>query len=156
MAKAEQPLLVYADTSVFGGALDAEFREQSLPFFEAVRKGKVLLFVSLVVLEELDRAPEDVRVFFSQLSEHVTETAIDESAYTLRKGYLDANVIGTRWTADALHVAVATVSGCHAIASWNFKHIVNYRRISLYNEVNRQFGFGTLAIHTPPELVTAE
>ena len=39
--------------------------------------------------------------------------------------------------ADALHVAVATVSGCSVIVSWNFKHIVNYRKIPLYNAINR-------------------
>jgi len=37
---------------------------------------------------------------------------------------------------DALHVAVATVSNCRLIVSWNFKHIVNFQKIPLYNGVN--------------------
>jgi hypothetical protein len=68
-----------------------------------------------------------------------------------------AQVVGPKWQAYALHVAVATVSGCRAIVSWNLKHIVNYRRIPLYNGVNQMRGYGgPMAIHTPPELISDE
>ncbi len=56
----------------------------------------------------------------------------------------------------ALHVAAATVSGCRAIVSWNFKHIVNFRRIPLYNGVNQMEGYGPIAIHTPLEVIFDE
>jgi hypothetical protein len=65
-------------------------------------------------------------------------------------------VVSPKWAADALHVAVASVNGYHAIVSWNFKHIVNYRRISLYNGVNLTEGYTPIAIHTPPEVVIDE
>ena len=38
--------------------------------------------------------------------------------------------------ADALHIAFATVAGVDILVSWNFKYIVNFRRIRAYNEVN--------------------
>ncbi|MDQ1255697.1 MAG: hypothetical protein QG656_290 [Candidatus Hydrogenedentes bacterium] len=63
------------------------------------------------------------------------------------------HVVSAKWAADALHVAVATVSGCRAIVSWNFKHIVNFRRIPLNNEVNQMQGYGPIAIHTPQEVI---
>ena len=41
-----------------------------------------------------------------------------------------------RHSADALHVAQATVASCRVIVSWNFKHIVHFAKIPLYNAVN--------------------
>lgn len=148
-----QPMRVYADTSVFGGALDREFSDLSEAFFERVRTGCIELVVSSVVLEELENAPAAVQRFFEELSPHVRRVAVDEDAYELRKAYLRARVVSPKWAADALHVAVATLSGCQAIVSWNFKHIVNFRRIPLYNAINQTEGYGPIAIHTPPEVV---
>ena len=58
--------------------------------------------------------------------------------------------------ADALHVAIATAHECDAIVSLNFKHIVHFDKISLYNSVNLANGFGPLAIHSPQEVVHYE
>lgn len=152
----QKPMRVYADTSVFGGAQDREFRELSEPFFARVREGAVRLVVSPVVLGELQGAPEAVRHHFAELSPFVERVEMDEEAFALRDAYLRAQIVAPKWQADALHVAAATVSGCRAIVSWNFKHIVNFRRIPLYNGVNQTQGYGPIAIHTPPEVVFDE
>ena len=149
----KRPMRVYADTSVFGGARDREFRGLSEPFFARARVGAVELVVSSVVLDELEGAPEDVRSFFEEMSPFIQRVDIGDDAYGLRQAYLRAQVVGPKWEVDALHVAVATVSGCRAIVSWNFKHIVNFKRIPLYNGVNQTEGYGPIAIHTPPEVV---
>ena len=36
--------------------------------------------------------------------------------------------------------------------SWNFRHMVNWRRIRAYNEVNRQNGYAAIDIRTPEEI----
>ena len=48
--------------------------------------------------------------------------------------------------------AIATVSACAAIVSWNFKHIVNFARIPLYNGINLSNGYSAIAIHTAQEV----
>ena len=53
-------------------------------------------------------------------------------------------------------MALATVSGCRLIVSWNFKHIVNFQKIPLYNGVNQASGYGPIGIHTPPEVIVDE
>ena len=53
----------------------------------------------------------------------------------------------------ALVVAIAVVAEADVIASWNFKHIVNRRRIQLYNAVNVIRGYGRVDIFSPRELV---
>lgn len=152
----KKPMRIYADTSVFGGACDREFKDLSKTFFERVHAGDIVLYVSAVTIDELDGAPENVRAFFESISPDVKRLEIGEDAYALRQAYLQAGVVSPKWAADALHVAVASVNGCHAIVSWNFKHIVNYRRISLYNGVNLIEGYTSIAIHTPPEVVIDE
>jgi predicted nucleic acid-binding protein len=151
-----RPVRVYADTSVFGGALDVEFSALSEAFFALVRAGAMELVVSSVVVDELDGAPQAVRDFFDELAPLIVRVEVDEDADTLQQAYLSAQIVGRKWETDAMHVAVATVSGCRAIVSWNFKHIVNFRRIPLYNEVNRVAGYAPIAIHTPPEVASYE
>jgi hypothetical protein len=55
------PLRVYADTSVFGGCFDVEFKDESVRFFEEVRLGQFIVVVSNVTLDELELAPDPVR-----------------------------------------------------------------------------------------------
>ena len=40
-----------------------------------------------------------------------------------------------------MHVALATVANARMIVSWNFKHIVNFQKIPLYNAVNKLKGY---------------
>ena len=54
----QRPMRIYADTSVFGGAVDREFSALSESFFAHVRAGGVELVVSSVVLDGLGGAPE--------------------------------------------------------------------------------------------------
>ena len=52
----------------------------------------------------------------------------------------------------ALHIALATVARVDVLVSWNFKHIVNLRRIHAYNAVNLKKGYPLLEIRSPWEV----
>jgi len=64
--------------------------------------------------------------------------------------------VGAKWSTDALHVALATVSRCRVVVSWNFKHIVHFDKIPLYNGVNLINGYEALSINTPAEIIAYE
>ncbi len=147
---------VYADTCVFGGVLDLEFARPSKRFFDEVRTGKIRLVVSSVVRDELEEAPTEVRRFFRTVSSDCEYILVTAPALRLQRAYLDAGVVGRGSELDALHVALASAAGCAVIVSWNFRHIVNFRRIPMYNEVNRAQGFAAIAIHSPSEVVSDE
>lgn len=149
-------MLVYVDTSVFGGAFDREFEAASNAFFERARAGVLQVRISALVLDELEKAPAAVKRLFLEFEPLMRRVDIDDAAYRLQQAYLAARIVSAQRETDALHVAIATVSGCRAIVSWNFKHIVNFRRITLYNEVNRMEGYEPIAIHTPMEVVFDE
>lgn len=147
---------VYADTSVFGGAYDTEFAKASNAFFERVRQGIYRLVISTPVRDELEKAPISVRRLLAELGPKAERIEISLEAVQLQEAYLRAGIVSEQSRVDALHVALASVSGCSLIVSWNFKHIVNFRRIPLYNGVNLSNGYSMLTICSPPEVIEDE
>lgn len=151
-----KPIRVYADTSVFDGTCDREFAEASTAFFDLVRSSRFQLVVSTVVLDELVNAPEEVRSFFHEMLAYTEVVEPSGQAETLQQAYMDAHIVAAAHGQDAFHVASASTSGCAIIVSWNFKHIVNYRRVPLYNAVNVGAGYTPITICSPLEIVDDE
>lgn len=147
---------VYVDTCVFGGVFDEEFREESRAFFDEARSGRFRLVVSAIVAGEVRRAPAQVREWFEALTPWLETVRVSDGALRLVDAYVGAGIVTERRRTDALHVAIAVASGCQAIVSWNFRHLVHFDKIALYNEVNLTQGFGTIAIHTPQEVLYYE
>jgi len=147
---------VYADTSVFGGVYDDEFKAPSRTFFEQVKSGQFVLVTSAVVQDEMAAAPPTVRRFFEELLGPAEVTDITASALELRDAYLQAKIVAPKYSADALHVALATVAGCPLIVSWNFQHIVHFEKIPLYNAINTLQGYQPIAIFSPREVIRYE
>ena len=153
---ARKALRVYADTSVFGGVWDEEFSKPSRAFFDQVRDGRFDLVLSPLIQQELIPAPEQIRRFLEDLlpdSEVATETA---NATQLQRAYLEAGIVSEKSADDALHVAIATISRCSMIVSWNFRHIVHFDKVPMYNAVNVRNGYPQIAIHSPSEVIEYE
>jgi len=108
------------------------------------------------VRNELEGAPEHVFNLYEEMLQHAEVIDVSEEAIQLQRMYLETGILGPQSKADALHVALATESQCSVIASWNFKHIVNFKKIPLYNGVNLTHGYNSIAIHTPQEITTDE
>ena len=149
-------LCVYADTSVFGGVFDDEFALSSRAFLEQVRQGRFQLASSVLVRDELREAPKRVRDLFGEMVDWMEISEIREDGVDLQIAYLGAGIVGEGAMADALHVAMATVLDCRMIVSWNFRHIVHFQKIPLYNAVNKMQGYAEIAIHAPQEVVVYE
>ena len=147
------PMRIYADTSVFGGIQDDVFASASNMFFEQVREGHFHLVVSGLVEQELRKAPAAVRAVFEEFLPVMEVVQESEAALSLQQAYLDNGVLTSNWADDALHVALASISECAAIVSWNFKHIVNLKRISLYNAVSMLHGYRSIEIRSPLEVL---
>ena len=146
-------LRVYVDTSVFGGVGDARFAEASRRFFDGVKMGDIIALLSAETLREPAKAPTFVQETWQGLPpEGVDEVPITREVEELAEAYIRANVLGPASASDALHVATATVAGADLIVSWNFKHIVNFRRIRGHNSVNVAQGYRALTILSPLEI----
>lgn len=147
---------VYADTSVLGGVWDIEFDAASQRFLDLCRAGTFSLVVSTSVRDELEAAPGKVKDVWKGIMPYVELVSVTPEATNLQRAYLNAGVVTPKCDLDALHVAIATVSKCDMIVSWNFRHIVNYRRIPMYNRVNLASGYQAIGIYSPLEVIGDE
>ena len=139
---------IYADTSVFGGVFDQEFSAPSKQFFNEVDLGRFELVTSAVVEAEVEPAQENIRRFFTKYAESATIADISKEALELQSHYISSGVVTEKSLDDALHVAIATVSACDLIVSWNFKHIVHFDKIPKYNAVNVLKGYSQIGIYS--------
>jgi predicted nucleic acid-binding protein len=147
---------VYVDASVFGGQFDDEFAESTKPFFDAILAGQATALISDTLVGELAGAPERVQDLLDRVRKGPCEhLGLRDEAQDLRDAYLAAGVLTPRWTDDALHVAHAVVARADAIASWNFKHMVNPLRIRAFDGVNTAQGYGPVVIMTPSDIANA-
>ena len=79
---------VYADTSVYGGAFDAEFERASRAFFDQVEAGRFRLSLSAIVQNELANAPEEVRELVRGLLKSAETIETTDAVLDLRDAYL--------------------------------------------------------------------
>jgi len=144
---------VYTDTSVLGGCEDDEFREPSRRLVEACIGGELTLVLSELAVRELEAAPAGVREVVGRIPDACIEPlSLSPEADELAAAYIREGAIGARMRVDALHIALATIARVDVLVSWNFKHIVNLKRIHAYNAVNLKRGYPLLEIRTPREV----
>ena len=145
---------VHIDTSVIGGCLDDEFRKWSLRLMKEFAAGGKTAVISDVTMRELARGPAAVRAVLDPIPESAFERVVlDDEARHLARAYLADKVVAPDDARDAQHIAVATIARVDVLVSWNFKHIVNFRRIRLYNSVNLRQGYGIIDIRSPREVL---
>ncbi len=147
---------VYADTSVFGGVFDVEFEEPSRTFFDLVRIGKFQLNVSGITAKEIEQAPPHVSNFFDEWLSYMEVVPISQEVLSLRDAYLSHGILTPNYMEDATHVAAASVAEVNMIVSWNFRHIVHFEKIRMYNAVNVLYEYPEIEIRSPSEVIDYE
>lgn len=145
---------IYIDTSIIGGCEDEEFSSASLKLVESIRKGEFKVLVSDLLVRELSLAPESIRGILQSIPlENIEQISETEDAVWLQRAYISARILGKASLNDALHVAIATVAKADMIISWNFKHIVHFDKIRMFNAVNLKEGYGIIDIRSPLEVI---
>lgn len=141
---------IYTDTSVIGGCFDIEFKDHSLALFEEFKFGYKKMICSDLVLVELRPARQEIKDKLAEIpSSHVISVKSSEEVEYLARTYVELGALTNKSYNGALHIAYAILSDADALASWNFKHIVNFDKIKMYNAINSQLGYKTIEILTP-------
>ena len=130
-------------------------KETTQRFFQTVRTRSDTLYISDLVLDEIDRAPDRVRFSLLSLIRQVRPLVLSESreSLSLADEYVAARVIPASSRDDARHVAIATLAGSEALVSWNFRHLVNLRRKRLVHSVNIRLGYPLIDLVSPEEVL---
>ena len=145
---------VYIDTSIVGGFFDDDFSNDTKALFNRLEKKEIIFVISSVLKQELQKAPINVRellnLYDSTCFEYVELT---KEAIELADKYVAEKVVGITSIDDCRHIALAKINKVDVLASWNFKHIVNFHRIKGYNGVNLKYGYSFVEIRSPKELL---
>lgn len=145
---------IYTDTSVLGGCFDEEFHVPSKKLIEEFKSGSKIILISDLTIREIEQAPQKVQQVLQRIPSEYKEyvTLDDESKYLARK-YIDENAILKNFLVAAQHIAIATINRADVLVSWNFRHIVNLRKIRLYNSTNLKYGYSMIEIRSPLEVI---
>ena len=147
-------LRLYIDTSVIGGCFDEEFSEFSLKLIEEFKTGQKIMNISDLTLKELEDAPSEVREVLQQIpDDNIEYLSLNEEAIKLAERYIKEKIVSSKYLLDAQHIAIATINRSDVLVSWNFRHIVNLRRIHLYNSINLKYGYPLIEIRSPREVI---
>jgi hypothetical protein len=150
-------LRVYVDTSVVGGYFDDEFEDVTKLFFDRIFKKDFLVYFSEISEAELSLAPDFVKDLKSKIPEDCYRyLELEDESRELAETYINEKILGKASLDDAYHIAIATVNRLDVLVSWNFKHIVNYDKIKLFNSINLRFGYPMIEIRSPKEFVKYE
>lgn len=145
---------IYIDTSVIGGCFDDEFYDFSNQLFNEFIEGSKIAIISDITLRELENAPKKVHSVLDSIPlRHKEYLELSSESIFLAKKYIEEGAISPKFLLDAQHIAIATINKVDTLVSWNFKHIVNLKRIHLYNATNLKYGFPILEIRSPREVI---
>ena len=144
---------VYLDTSVISALFDGRTPERlamTSDFWSKLVDYEV--FISELVLEELERANEQVRdkMFFAVKGFIVLKTS--KEAEELAQVYVKQGIFPEKYFDDALHVALTSVNQIGILLSWNFTHLVKLKTRRMVSIVNLAENIMPVEIASPPEL----
>ena len=146
---------IYIDTSVIGGYYDIEFETATRQLFERIANKEFEVYFSEVNEEELLFAPQHIKEIKNLIpADCFYYLEITEEARQLAQLYISEKALGKASENDAYHIALASINRIDCLISWNFKHIVNYDKIRMFNAVNMRFGYPLINICSPLEFIT--
>ncbi|MFN8267553.1 MAG: PIN domain-containing protein [Chitinophagales bacterium] len=148
---------IYIDTSVIGGYYDTEFEVATKRLFNRIINKDFSIFFSEVNETELILAPKHIRDVKKLIpTDCLTFIEMNNEAETLAQTYISEKALGKASENDAYHIALSSVYRLDCLISWNFKHIVNFDKIKLFNSINMRLGYPLIDIRSPLEFLKDE
>jgi predicted nucleic acid-binding protein len=152
---------LYLDTSVIGALFDLEMPQRieiTRTLLDSIIEGKHTGIISNIVLEEIERSPEEFKEKLIAEMRKIPLEIIseDEASADLLEIYEKEGFIRRGARLDLRHLAVATVNGVDAVVSWNFRDIVNIRTRRSVHSTNLRLGFPLIEIVSPEEVIGYE
>ena len=145
---------IYIDTSVIGGYYDEEFKEATRLLFKRIADKEFEIYFSEINETELVNAPKQVQEVKNLIPPdcfHYAEMTDEAKALALQ--YIENGALGQASRNDAYHIALASANRIDCLISWNFKHIVNYDKIRMFNAINMRYGYPLINICSPLEFL---
>ncbi len=109
--------------------------------------------VSVVVYDEIARGDADAAGKRLNAIAGFPKLSLSREAEALAQAYIRELLLPKTASADALHLAIASVSGMEYLLTWNCHHIARGSVIRKLPVINATHGYGAPTICTPEELM---
>lgn len=151
-------LKIYLETTIlnFYYADDAPDKKlDTIKLFEEISHGKYEAYASYAVIDEINRASEQIKHKLLSLLNKYDIIILDEEndVDKLADIYVAEGIVPVKYRNDALHIAIATTTGMDIVLSWNYKHIVKRKTILMTNLINAREGYKNIDIYSPSEVI---
>ena len=151
-------LKLYLDTSVISHLDHPDTPDKMADtwlLWEAIKQGKYDAVISETTLDELGGCPEEKFALLTGCLHDIPYSVVadDLMIVAVAEKFIDFGILHQKSFDDCRHIAAAIVSGCDAIVSWNFKHIVNPKTAVGVKAVTATEGYPDLMIYTPTFLI---
>ena len=150
-------LKIYLDTTIPNFVFNPhtlDKQEAAKRLFEEIKAGKFESYISQVVIDEVEDAPEPKRSKMLELLKETEILSITRECEELAEEYMSKEIIPRENEEDALHIAIATYYEVDALVSYNFEHIVKLRTKKEVPVINMFIGgYKTPDIITPEEVI---
>ena len=154
-------LTIYLDTTIIS-YLDQKEKPERMAdthrLWDKIKAGIFDVVISDIGIAEINGCSAEKRnVLYNYLSQiNYTLINSDEKSIEIAARMVDLKVLKHKSFLDCQHIANAIVSGCDAIVSWNFRHIVNHKTIMGVRAVTALEGYADLLIYDPTMLIAGE
>ncbi|GHU39340.1 hypothetical protein FACS1894190_03470 [Spirochaetia bacterium] len=154
-------LKLYLDTSIIS-YLDQQDSPEKMTethrFWDQLKAGVYSVVLSDVDIIEIDGCEEEKRDKLKNYLKDIEYELIksEPKAVDIASRIVDLGILKQKSFDDCRHIANAIVSGCDAIVSWNFKHIVNHKTMIGIKAITALEGYSDLLIYSPPSLIEGE
>jgi predicted nucleic acid-binding protein len=144
---------VYLDTTIISALFDKRTPErmsQTQQFWRHIDEYNV--FISELVIDEIKGASQPLQdEMLKKVSNFISLPVTDDAQY-LTTEYIENEIFPEKYSADALHVALASANQIGILLSWNFTHLVKVRTRRMVALINAIHNYYSVEIIAPPEL----
>lgn len=145
---------IYLDTSVIGGCYDSEFEIVTRKLFDRIINKDFSVYFSELNETELILAPSHIQEVKNLIpTDCFTFIEMTDEVETLAQAYISQKALGNASENDAYHIALSSVNRLDCLISWNFKHMVNFDKIKMFNSINMRLGYPLIDIRSPLEFL---
>jgi predicted nucleic acid-binding protein len=128
--------------------------------WDKIKAGEYEAVISDVDFIEIGKCNEAKRNalldYLKEIECAVIEVQGDEQAIGIANQIISLGILRQKSFDDCQHIAAAIISGCDAIVSWNFKHMVNIRTIKGVRAITTLGGYKDILILDPFSLIGGE
>ena len=150
---------IYLDTSVISYLKQEDSPEKmasTLKLWENFKTRKDLeIYLSDITLAEIADCYEPKRSFMraklGEINFSIIESDIESEK--LADEIINLGILSEKSRDDCYHIAIAVLTSCNYIVSWNFKHLVNVKTINGIRAITNLQGYRPIDIITPEMLV---